>query len=124
MAWLLTQSDKQGTATLKYEIVPDWDWSSCFAFSSEFALEGKIDVDEFIRVQLIFTPDQMVEYETEIQIKTQLETKRIRARGQGAEYKILASGLPNNINFAQVLVGDAEQKKVNTIRNRRSWDSH
>ncbi|KAJ3053387.1 hypothetical protein HK097_004394 [Rhizophlyctis rosea] len=105
-----------GTAALKYEIVPDWDWSSCFTFPSDFALEGKIDVDEFLRARLIFSPDQMVDYETEIQIKTQLETKKIRARGQGAEYKILAGGLPEHINFAQVLVGDVEQKKI-TIMN-------
>ncbi|KAJ3042819.1 hypothetical protein HDV00_006640 [Rhizophlyctis rosea] len=106
-----------GTASLTYEILPDWDWSSCFTFHPSFPLRGKIDVEDSILVPLLFTPDQMTKFETEISIKTQLEVKKIRAKGQGAEYKILSSSLPEHVNFAQVLLGDLEVKKINILND-------
>ncbi|KAJ3299223.1 hypothetical protein HK104_009688 [Borealophlyctis nickersoniae] len=102
----------EGTANLSYEVLPEWDWSSCFQFSENFQTKGQIDVDEEVRAELHFTPDQHISYRTEIQVKTPLEVKTIVAKGQGAEYKILQQALPENINFSTIHLGESDQKKM------------
>lgn len=102
----------EGSAIVNYSIQPNWDWDSIIYFDPSTALEGKLEPEQEMPVVVCFKPGEHLEYVTEILVKTQVETKGIRVRGQGAEYKIYAQALPEVVDFGLVSFGGVETRKV------------
>ncbi|KND03878.1 uncharacterized protein SPPG_08927 [Spizellomyces punctatus DAOM BR117] len=102
----------EGSAIVNYQVIPQWDWDSVINFDSDATMEGKLDPDQEIPFTILFKPDQHAEYVTEIQIKTQIDVKILKIRGQGAEYKIYAEGLPEVVDYGSIAIGESETKKL------------
>ncbi|KAI9106297.1 hypothetical protein DFS34DRAFT_58191 [Phlyctochytrium arcticum] len=102
----------EGSAIVNYQILPDWDWDHIINFGPNADLEGKVEPDQELPLTVYFNPDQHTEYSTEIKIKTQLEVKLLKIRGQGAEYRIHAASLPETVDIGSIGIGDVESKRL------------
>ncbi|KAJ3018743.1 hypothetical protein HKX48_002657 [Thoreauomyces humboldtii] len=102
----------EGSATVNYEILSDWDWDSVFYFAPDTPLTGKIDPEQTASLFLCFKPDNHVDFASEIKVKTQLETLVVKVAGLGAEYRIHTAGFPESIDFGVVGFGSSETRKL------------
>ncbi|KAJ3148956.1 hypothetical protein HDU86_007314 [Geranomyces michiganensis] len=110
-----------GTATVIYEILPHWDWDGAIYFAPEVPLQGRLDPEQEQKLTLCFKPDTHIAYTTEIQIKTQLDTKTLRVTGLGAEYRLYEAGFPETLDFGMFGFGSSESRKL-VIANDCAYD--
>ncbi|TPX62603.1 hypothetical protein PhCBS80983_g00408 [Powellomyces hirtus] len=111
----------EGSATVVYEILPHWDWDGAIYFGPLVAMQGRLDPEQELQLPLYFRPDNHVQYTTEIRIKTQLETKVLKVRGLGAEYRLHTAGFPEALDFGMVGFGASEQRKL-PVTNDCAYD--
>ncbi|KAJ3175403.1 hypothetical protein HDU87_006223 [Geranomyces variabilis] len=116
---ILFQND--GTATVIYEIVPNWDWDGNIYFTPDAPLQGRLDPEQELKFTLCFKPDTHVAYAAEIQIKTQLDTKVLRVTGLGAEYRLYKPSFPETVDFGMVGFGSSESRKL-VVANDCAYD--
>lgn len=102
-----------GNARASYEIQDTWNLPEVFAFASDPSkLTGVLNPDDHADVEFTFTPSMVVNYETSIYVKTQLDEFVIQMTGFGAEYVIQKSSLPEEIIMDQALFGDLNSYQV------------
>ncbi|KAI9003546.1 hypothetical protein BC832DRAFT_540384 [Gaertneriomyces semiglobifer] len=101
-----------GTAIVSYEIQPHWDWESVIGFASTVNLQGKVDPGEEIPVPIIFKPDQHGDFISEIEVKTQVDVKKVIVKGHGAEFKLYVEGLPESVDLGPISIGESQQRKL------------
>jgi hypothetical protein len=102
-----------GNARANYEILENWNFPEVFALGSDPAmLSGRLNPEEYVDFEFMFTPGKVENYETVVYVKAQLEEFGIRMTGVGAEYVILQSSLPAEIIMDPVLFGDLNSHQV------------
>ncbi|KAI8820517.1 uncharacterized protein EV422DRAFT_73879 [Fimicolochytrium jonesii] len=106
------QLSNEGSATVNYEVLPNWDWEGIISIPEDFPRQGRIEADQIQSLPVSFRPDQLVPYVANLQIRTQAETKTLVVKGQGAEYKIYDAEFPEVLDFGIVYIGSFEERKV------------
>jgi hypothetical protein len=68
----------------------------------ESQMTGSIKPNESIEVILVFSPKEVVFYDTDITFTTQVTDRILRISGEGVEYKLNASALPTEIDLGKL----------------------
>ncbi|KAJ3195566.1 Cilia- and flagella-associated protein 47, partial [Irineochytrium annulatum] len=106
----------QGSALLEYEILSPWDFDGNMFIKDGTPLSGKIDAQESQEICFRFRPTEVLDYETVISIKTQVDTKTLKLVGQGASYQFYKESLPNVLQFGAVAFGTMHELPL-TVHN-------
>ena len=73
----------QGNARVDYRVLPSWEHADQFVFADESVLNGSLLPGAIQNAEILFKPDAVIFYETEIYFQTQITKRVLHLTGQG-----------------------------------------